>query len=207
MRGPALAGIMILAVVLGACGSVGYGKPTGAASAHSREQHVGASGMVIGRSAADATFCSGLVPANFTGSPPRCSAGIRLAGVNLSVLADRRTSKGVIFGSAYLAGNFRSGILHVSEQGPPRPDNTRLRLADPPCPAPAAGWATTTLNQLSTSAVTAYRRRFPSDLTSVAVFHPRPGTWVVTLASANPRRTTAKLSEAYLDQLCVVRSR
>jgi len=55
--------------------------------------------------------------------------------------------------------------------------------------------------------VTAYRRQFPSEITSVAIFRPQPNTWVVTLASTSSRRTIARLSPAYRDRLCVVRSR
>lgn len=53
------------------------------------------------------------------------------------------------------------GACGHAEQGPPRTDSTGPRLADPPCAAPAGGWATSALNELSTGAVAAYRRQFP----------------------------------------------
>jgi hypothetical protein len=46
-----------------------------------------------------------------------------------------------------------------------------------------------------------------ADVTSVPMFHPGHGTWVVTIASASPARTTARLAGRYPRQLCVVRSR
>src|SRR5262249_8482560 len=55
--------------------------------------------------------------------------------------------------------------------------------------------------------VTSYQRRFPADVTSVAIYNPSPRTWVVTIASTNPKRTVARVSPFYRDRLCVVRSR
>jgi hypothetical protein len=57
-------------------------------------------------------------------------------------------------------------------------------------------------------AVQVYRKEFPSDITSVAVFHPGSAvTWVVTISSMEPARTTTALAQDYPDQLCVVQSR
>lgn len=208
IRSPAVAGLTILTVLLGACGRATYDKSAGTTSVHSPSQHVGGSGMVVARSAAAATFCSGPFPAvsRLPLRPPSC-AGISVVGVSLSALSHRTAIHGVTWGDAYLAGTFSNGILHVSEQGPPRADSSYPELADPPCSAPARGWATSPLNELSTDAVAAYQRQFPADVTSVAIFNPRPRTWVVTIASTSPERTIARLSGAYRDRLCVVRSR
>jgi len=162
--------------------------------------------MVVAHSAAAVRFCGGPIATNLSWGPPYC-AGIHVVGVNLSTLAYRKTSHGVTWGSAYLAGIFHNGTLHVTRQGLPRPEGTWPRLADPPCSTPAGGWATSPLANPSTAAVTAYRKQFSSDITSLAVFRPRPNTWVVTLASMKPRRTLARLSSAYPGRLCVVQSR
>ena len=206
MRVPVLVGIAVLTVMVGACSRATVDKAvvTNRTFASPR-QVVGASGMVVASSAAEVRFCSG--PFALTWGPPHCSPGIKVTGVNLSRLSYRASSDGVTWGSAYLAGTFRDGILRVTEQGRPKPDNTELQLVEPPCPAPAGGWATAAQNDLSTKAVSTYRRQFPADVTSVAIFRPTPTAWVVTVASTNPRRTLARLSSAYPDRLCVVRSR
>lgn len=204
MRSAFLVGITILAVLLAACGRATHDGSLAATSARSLSRHVGASGMVVAHSAADVRFCGGPFP--LVAGPPKC-AGIGVVGVNLSTLSYRKASHGVIWGSAYLAGTFSNGILHVREQGPARADGAAPRLADVPCSAPPGGWATSALNGLSSDAVTTYRKQFPLDVTSVAIFHPGPMKWIVTIASTNPRRTIARLSSAYRGRLCVVRSR
>ncbi len=198
-------GVLVLAVVLAGCGqgssdNAGRG-PARAEKTHS--QPVGATGLVVARADAAVEFCSGGVLA----SPPHCGAGVRVVGVDLAALSDRRVFHGVTWGTAYLAGTLKDGILRVRQQDPPEAVSAGLRLTDPPCPAPVGGWAASQGHNISTAAVTVYRRSFPSDLTSVAIFSPKPGTLVVTLGSANPRRTFARLSAAYPDRLCVVRSR
>lgn len=77
----------------------------------------------------------------------------------------------------------------------------------PPCSAPAGGWATGATSEPSGAPIAAYQRHFRADVTSVAMFHPGHGTWIVTIASASPAGTTAKLAGRYPRQLCVVRSR
>jgi len=129
MRGPAIAGILILTVLLGACGRATHDKSPRTTSVTSQSRHVvGASGMVVARSDNDVRFCGGPIFTSLTWGPPYC-AGIHVGGVNLSTLSYRKTSHGVTWGSAYLAGTFRNDTLHVTDQGHPRPDSTWPRLA------------------------------------------------------------------------------
>jgi hypothetical protein len=68
---------------------------------------------------------------------------------------------------------------------------------------PTTGYA----DEPSTRAVDAYQKQFNSEVVSMAMFHPDPRTWVITIASTNPPRTTDALGSTYPDELCVVRSR
>jgi hypothetical protein len=207
MRNAVIAAVTIFGALLTACGGAASGNRTTTSPIdRPSSRPVGASGMVIARSARQVIFCGGPLPTSLTWGPPECS-GIRVHGVNLSALSYRQRRRGVTWGTAYLAGLLRNGVLHVIEQAPPKTPATGTRLGDPPCPAPPAGWTVSHLNNLSTDAVAAYRRQFPADITSVAVFHPRRMISVITIASTMPFRTNARLSSAYPSQLCVVRSR
>ncbi len=168
---------------------------------------VGASGLVVAYSPSDVRFCNGVIPADLTAGPPACAPQIRAVSVDLSALSNQVTAQGVTWGTAFLAGTFSDGTLQVNEQGPPRPTGNGPRLVDPPCSPPPTGWATGSVDEPSTTAVEAYESQFPSDVASVAMFHPQSQTWVVTIASTDPARTTAALGAEYPDQLCVVQSR
>jgi hypothetical protein len=201
----AAVGIVALALLVVGCGSGTHkGAPAGQLN-RPVPHEVGASGLVIARSPASARLCDGTMPAELTAGPPRCSTSIRLSGVRLSELSARHVVDGVTVGTAYVAGVLRDDVLHVTYQGQPR-EGRELRLADPPCAAPAAGWARLARNAFTLAAVSAYQRQFPGDLISVAIFHPGSGGWVVTVASVHPERSSARLGPAYPGHLCVVRS-
>jgi hypothetical protein len=201
-RWRAVALTVILAILLSACGQA---RESGSAqSLVIRPRLVAATGEIVARSPANAEFCGGSFAASYTGQPLRCADGIKVEGVSLASLSDKTTTRGVTTGSAYLLGTIRNGVLRISRQGPPRQANPGPLLLDTPCPAPATGWAGH--GEISMAAVSSYERRFPRDLTSAAVFHPRPLTPVLTVASTDPRRTIARLA-AYRNRLCVVRSR
>jgi hypothetical protein len=168
---------------------------------------VGASGLVIASSKHDVRLCGGPMALALTPGPPTCRQGVRVTGVDLSQLADAVTRGGVTWGQAYLAGTLEEGTLHVTDQGPPRPEPSGPELKDPPCPPPSGGWASATSENPPMQAIDAYEHGFPSDVISVAVFRPDGGTWVITIASIEPARTVGKLSADYPDQLCVVPSR
>lgn len=169
---------------------------------------VGGSGLVVATSPQDVTFCGGAAEQSYGSSPPGCSPPlIRVVGVDLSALPDRISFRGTTWGSAYLAGTFRDGVLYVSRQGPTRPSGDGPTQIKPPCAAPPNGWAPGPPWNPSWDAVDAYRRRFPADVTMASVFSPDPRTWVMTVASTDAARTESLLRKDYPDRLCVVASR
>ena len=184
------------------------GSPAPSATVVPPASMVGGSGLVEA-SGPSIIFCGGAFLDSLTPGPPACSEQVQVVGVDLSALSGRVKRNGVTWGSAYLAGSFSNGVLHVMEQGPPRPPDSRPYVGiEPPCPAPPAGWATyPTSEPATTPALDAYRRHFGGDITSFAWFHPRPQTWVGVIASTDPARTTAALAITYTGHLCVVRSR
>lgn len=205
MRGLAITAILVLAVGTGGCGRAVQGSGARPAPAVSRGRNVGATGLVVAHSARHVTFCGGAIATSDVVGLPNC-VGIPVVGVNLSALSGRQSIHGAIWGSAYLAGVFSRGVLHVTEQAAPKPPGNGPHLIDPPCAVPVGGWASSPQINASTGAVAAYRRQFPSDITSLAVFRPRTKTWVLTIASSSPKRTMARLAPAYRGRLCVVRS-
>jgi hypothetical protein len=183
------------------------GPSTPATSSAVQVQHVGATGLIVAYSATDVRFCQSTMALALTPGPPKCGSQIQAIGVDLSQLSDAVTEDAVTWGTAYLAGTFADGTLQVTDQGPPRPSLSEPKLTDPPCPSPPNGWGSGSVDGPSMRAVQAYRRKFPSDITSVAVFHPgSAATWVVTISSMEPTRTTTALAQDYPDQLCVVQS-
>jgi hypothetical protein len=171
--------------------------------------------MVVATSPTDVTFCnyahwldSGFGSGFGSGSePPTCGDPvIHVIGVDLSALSLRKTHQGTISGVAYLEGTFSDLTLHVTYQGSPRQWPVFPRFDEPPCPAPAGGWARSHDVNPDYSAVGAYRRRSPSEVIAVESLRPGPHTWVVTLASIDPARTFAALKSDYPRKLCVVRS-
>jgi hypothetical protein len=166
---------------------------------------VGASGLVVARSSSNVRFCVPLMLASLTSGPPKCGSFVKTTGVDLSRLSNRRTVDGVTFGDAYLAGSLQDGTLHVSQQTPPRPATSEPSLRQPPCQAPKGGWARSDAPP-SLDPVDGYERTHPHEVSSLALFHPAARTWVVTIASTNPARTSAILESTYPDQLCVLQS-
>jgi hypothetical protein len=167
---------------------------------------LGANGDVVAEPSGDVWFC---VPIGYYATvddPPRCDE-VRAVGVDVSRLPKpERYEDGTVESYAHLAGTLRDNTLSVTNQGPPVQERSWPFMETPPCPPPRGGWASTGDVNADFRAVGAYRRQFPSDVTSVAAFSPERRTPVVTLASINPERTRAHLAKAYPRKLCVVRS-
>ncbi|MFD0576916.1 hypothetical protein [Dactylosporangium darangshiense] len=96
---------------------------------------VEASGRVVIVPGRPTRFCA---PAPTTlegtigGPPKRCDMGVDLDGFDARKLGPD--------GRALLRGTLRGGVLHVSAQGPARPEPVPTFDWQVPCPAPAGGW-------------------------------------------------------------------
>lgn len=210
----ALAGVAAFAAMAGAAtiggredpapqlaGSAG---PTGSPAA--LQGRVGATGRVVAHGSGDVRFCVPFTTLNDTGGAvdDRCGPSVAATGVDLDALAQRHDAGGTVTGAAYLEGVLRNGTLLVASQGPPREDPQPVPLAEPPCAAPAGGWAA--VPGESTDALASYQSRYPSDVTASAFFHPVAGVAVLTVASTDTGRTTSGLTASYTGRLCVVKS-
>jgi hypothetical protein len=108
---------------------------------------VQASGMVLAAPGKPVRFCAP-APSDLVARVPdipACTFGVEVTGVDLNRLAQAKLVAGVRFGDAALRGVWRSGVLHVTEQGPPKdppPDMIPPPFPDTrtPCPPPAGGW-------------------------------------------------------------------
>jgi hypothetical protein len=139
-------------------------------------------------------------------SPPDCRSGLPAVGVQIAALPNQSSNPAERWGNLYLVGSYADGTFSVSTQSdqapagnPPGPT-----FATPPCRRPRGGWNLVTPSQAQESAIRAYKRRHPRDITSVAMFHDAT---IATIASTHPRRTRAALTRIWPKQLCVVRSR
>lgn len=140
--------------------------------------------------------------------PPNCSDGLRATGIQTDALPNHASSPAERWGSLYLVGRYHNdGTFSVSSQSPQAPTGSNpsgSNLATPPCRRPRGGWRLVTPTLAQQNAIPTYKRRYPRDITSVAMFHDAT---IPTIASTHPRRTRTALARAWPRQLCVVRSR
>lgn len=105
---------------------------------------VRASGAVVARPGHPVRFCAPAVspgvPPSFDSGVPSCAYAIVVSGVDIDRLSDAQERGGVRFGNASLTGQWHSGSLSVTEQGPPDQVISQEPFGPPPCPAPAGGW-------------------------------------------------------------------
>jgi hypothetical protein len=107
---------------------------------------VRASGTVLAVPGQPVRFCAPAITPAWAGpdenGTPRCPHWVVVTGVDLDTLVDRAERAGTRFGTASLTGTWQSGVLAVTDQGPPAPP-AMYRSPPIPCPAPAGGWKAT----------------------------------------------------------------
>jgi len=140
-------------------------------------------------------------------TPPDCSTGLPAVGVQTDALPNQSSKPDERWGFLYLVGTYDSGTFSVSSQSQQEPSGSNPpgpTFAKPPCRSLGVEWGVVHPPPAQFDTIRAYKRRYPRDITSVAMFDNGS---VATIASTHPRRTFAALERALLGQLCVVRSR
>lgn len=118
-----------------------------------------------------------------------------------------------ILGTATFTGVWYPGHLDVRSQTAGEPAQTDDTFTDSlkhvPCPTPPGGWRSSPGGAISPpdmAGVEDYKAAHPTEVLSVAVFHPAGGT-VIVLAVTDPAAAEAALAANFTGRLCVVRSR
>ena len=138
-------------------------------------------------------------------APTFSGLGVPVRGVDLSGLQDRLDKDGALEGFATLRGQWRAGVLEVTEQRPPQwPADTSPDWVEPPCPPPAGGWPHGGENEnLDPPAA------LVNDPATVHLLLVRPSRTqvVLTVVSSDPQATLATWSPVFRDRLCVIEAR
>ena len=118
-----------------------------------------------------------------------------------------------ILGTGTFTGIWHPGHLDVRSQTAGEPSQTDDTFTDSlrhvPCPTPPGGWKSSTGGAISPpdmAGVEDYKAAHPTEVLSVAVFHPAGGT-VIVLAVTDPATAEAALAANYTGRLCIVQSR
>jgi hypothetical protein len=138
---------------------------------------------------------------------PDCSTGLPAVGVQTDALPNQSSNPDERWGYLYLVGTYDGGTFSVSsqsQQAPPGSNPPGPTFGKPPCRRLGGEWGVVHPAPVQFDTIRAYKRRYPRDITSVAMFD---NATVATIASTHPRRTFAALERAWPKQLCVVRSR
>jgi hypothetical protein len=110
-----------------------------------------------------------------------------------------------------VTGSWDAGWIDVQQVDKATPLEDGYDLVDPPCPAPAEGWAhdlefDPRTPNIDYQAFNVYKREHPHVIVAVASFRPVDDKPVLTIASTDPAGTRDALEASYPDDLCVVRS-
>lgn len=140
-------------------------------------------------------------------TPPDCSTGLPAVGVQTDALPNQSSNPDERWGFLYLVGTYDGGTFSVSSQSQQAPSGSNPpgpTFGKPPCRRLGVEWGVVHPGPVQFDTIRAYKRRYPRDITSVAMFD---NATVATIASTHPRRTFGALEGALPRQLCVVRSR
>ncbi|GAA4969245.1 hypothetical protein GCM10025331_72900 [Actinoplanes utahensis] len=177
---------------------------------------VEASGTVLAAPGGPVRFCAPAPTTAIGGGPPvpDCSVGVPVLGVDLNRLAEAGRYEKTRFGRARLRGEWRSGTLRVTEQGPPVA--ATLEPAEPtPCRPPDGGWQRGPLGD--TNRVFEYvESRHPDRFRRPWVTYPRGATrdetpmagatevLVIEVVRGDVDGARRDLAALYAGNLCVV---
>jgi hypothetical protein len=140
-------------------------------------------------------------------TPPDCSTGPAAVGVQTDALPNQSSNPDERWGFLYLVGTYDGGTFSVSSQSLHEPSGSNppgSTFGKPPCRRLGSEWGVVHPPPVQFDTIRAYKRRYPNDITSVAMFDNGS---VATIASTHPKRTFGALERAWPRQLCVVRSR
>lgn len=154
-------------------------------------------------------------PAGQEPLPEYCELGVTVRGLDLAAIVDRRSDRGVVTGRAGVEGTYRAGIVAVTRQTAPGPeeDVVRRHPDTPPCPAPAGGWA---YGEVDVEPVAAWLRGHQDRYVDAWVARPggpplpgatpQPGTTVVMVGTVqDPAAAEREVRSVWAGNLCVVR--
>jgi hypothetical protein len=139
--------------------------------------------------------------------PPACSNGLRVIGVDTSLLTEHAPGKTEHWGYLYLVGSYHDDVFTVKSQRlhGPATQPVGSSLDKPPCPMPRGGWVLASRTQLQQRTIEHYSHfAHHHDLVSIAFFDQGS---VLTVASSHPARTRRVLGPYWPRQLCVVKAR
>ena len=138
-------------------------------------------------------------------APRPSGLGIRVDGVDLGRLDQRREKEGAVEGWTCLTGIWRDERLTVMEQRQRvaiRPQNPARQWTVPPCDPPAGGWpAGGTDENIDVEA-----ELRGSEVVTVTMFRPSARQVIAVVASDDPELTRHRLAPALGERLCVIES-
>lgn len=140
-------------------------------------------------------------------APPPCANGLRVVGVDTSLLTEHAQGHTEHWGYLYLVGSYHDNLFTVRSQRLHGPTTQPVgsSLDKPPCPTPRGGWLLTSRTPIQERTIEHYSHfAHHHDLVSIAFYDQGS---VLTVASSNPARTRAVLGPYWRRQLCVVKAR
>ena len=203
MKAAIVAVVAVLAVVGAGCGS--GGGPHSVAKGRLLAGQV----QVVWYSSDNLRICPNFAtPGDFGPvAPPPCLDGLRVVGVDTSLLTEHAQGHTEHWGYLYLVGRYRDNLFTVTSQRLHGPTTQPVgsSLENPPCPTPRGGWLLTNRTPLQERTIEHYSHfAHHHDLVSIAFFDQGS---VLTVASSHPARTRRVLGPYWPRQLCVVEAR
>ncbi|HJU37332.1 MAG TPA: hypothetical protein VJ716_07950 [Gaiellaceae bacterium] len=201
MRATIFAAILLLALVAAGCG--------GSHPVAAKGRLLAGQVQVVWYSDDNVRICPNFATALDFGpvAPPPCADGLRVVGVDTSLLTEHAQGKTEHWGYLYLVGSYHDDVFTVQSQRLRGPSTQPMgsSLDKPPCPAPRGGWVLASRTQLQQRTIEHYSHfAHHHDLVSIAFFDHGS---VLTVASSHPARTRQVLGRYWPRQLCVVKAR
>jgi hypothetical protein len=139
-------------------------------------------------------------------APRPSGLGVRVEGVALDRLDQRREKDGAVEGWTCLTGVWRDERLTVTEQSQRvaiRPETPEPHWTVPPCDPPTGGWPFGGADEN----IDVEQDLHGPEVITVTMFRPSARQVVAVIASDDPELTRRRLAPVLGDRLCVIESR